>query len=80
MRAKIQKWGNSLAVRIPKVFALDAQLENNSVVEVLLVDGRIVIKPIRSPRWTLEELLAGVTNNNIHQEIDSGEAVGNEAW
>jgi len=80
MRTKIQKWGNSLALRIPKAFALDAQLENNSVVEILLVDGRIVIKPILTPQWTLDDLLAGVTNENVHQEIESGEAVGNEAW
>ncbi|MBU0511819.1 MAG: AbrB/MazE/SpoVT family DNA-binding domain-containing protein [Chloroflexi bacterium] len=80
MRTKVQKWGNSLALRIPKAFALDAQLENNSVVEVLLIDGRIVVKPIPRQQWSLEQLLSGVTSHNIHQEIDTGDAVGNEAW
>ncbi|MHC1773744.1 MAG: AbrB/MazE/SpoVT family DNA-binding domain-containing protein [Flexilinea sp.] len=80
MLTKVQKWGNSLALRIPKAFALDAQLENNSVVEVSLVDGQIVIKLIAAPTWTLEQLLSGVNNNNIHHETDTGNAVGNEVW
>ena len=80
MLTKVQKWGNSLALRIPKAFALDAQLENDSVVEVSLVDGQIVIKPITAPTWTLEQLLSGVNSNNLHHETDTGDAVGNEVW
>ena len=80
MFTKVQKWGNSLALRIPKAFALDAQLKNNSVVEVSLVDGQIVIKPISAPAWSLEQLLSGVTSKNLHHEIDTGDAVGNEGW
>ena len=80
MLTKIQKWGNSLALRIPKTFALDANLENDSTVEISLVDGKIVIKPVSAPQWSLDELLAGINKNNIHQEVDSGEPVGNEVW
>jgi len=80
MLTKVQKWGNSLALRIPKAFALDAQLENNSVVEIALVEGQIVIKPVRAHQWSLEQLLSGVTTENIHQEVDTGDAVGNEVW
>jgi len=80
MLAKVQKWGNSLALRIPRAFALDAQLKNDSVVEVSLVDGQIVIKPIQSPAYTLEQLLSGVNNSNLHHETDTGNAVGNEVW
>ena len=80
MLTKVQKWGNSLALRIPKAFALDAQLENDSVVEVSLVDGQIVIKPVSTPNWTLEQLLAGVNSDNLHHETDTGDAVGNEVW
>jgi antitoxin MazE len=80
MLTKVQKWGNSLALRIPKAFALDAKLENNTLVEVSLVDGQIVIKPVSTPAWTLEQLLSGVNKGNIHREIDSGEAMGNETW
>lgn len=80
MLTKVQKWGNSLALRIPKTFALDAQIENDSIVEVSFVDGQIVVKPIITPKWTLEQLLAGVNTDNIHHETDTGFAVGNEAW
>ena len=83
MLTKVQKWGNSLALRIPTTFAHDAQLKNDSMVEVSLIDGRIVIKPVaeRSERrWTLEHLLAGVTPHNLHIETDTGGAVGHEAW
>jgi len=80
MLTKVQKWGNSLALRIPKAFAIDAQLENNSLVEVSLVDGQIVITPVAAPTWTLEQLLSGVNNNNLHHETDTGNAVGNEVW
>lgn len=80
MLTKVQKWGNSLALRIPKAFAIDAQLENNSVVEVSLVEGRIVVKPVSPKHWSLEQLLSGVTSDNIHQEIDTGDVVGNEVW
>lgn len=80
MLTKIQKWGNSLALRIPKTFALDANLENDSTVEISLVDGKIVVKPVSAPQWSLDELLAGINKNNIHHEVDSGEPVGNEVW
>jgi antitoxin MazE len=80
MLTKVQKWGNSLALRIPKAFALDAQLENDSVVEVTLVDGQIIVKPMPVPPWTLEQLLSGVNNANLHHETDTGLPVGNEIW
>jgi antitoxin MazE len=80
MLTKIQKWGNSLALRIPKAFALDVQLENDSIVEVSLVDGQIVIKPVITPNWTLDQLLEGVNSENMHQETDTGHATGNEIW
>lgn len=80
MLTKVQKWGNSLALRIPKAFALDAQLENNSVVEVSLIDGQIVIKPVSMPAWTLVQLLSGINSENIHRETETGVAVGNEVW
>lgn len=80
MLTKIQKWGNSLALRIPKAFAIDAQLENDSFVEISLVEGQIVIKPVPKTNWTLEELLEGVNENNLHQEVDTGSPIGNEVW
>jgi antitoxin MazE len=80
MLTKVQKWGNSLALRIPKAFARDAQLENDSLVEISLVEGQIIVTPVEAPGWTLDELLAGITRKNVHSEVDTGTALGNEAW
>jgi antitoxin MazE len=80
MLTKVQKWGNSLALRIPKAFALDAQLENDSFVDISIVEGQIIITPVVAPNWTLEELLAGINKNNLHNEVDTGFAIGNEVW
>ncbi len=80
MLTKVQKWGNSLAVRILKAFSADARLENNMLVEILLVDGQIVVKPLSNTRCTLKTLLAGVNPNYLHHETDTGIAIGNEAW
>ncbi len=80
MITKIQKWGNSLAVRIPKVIAADIHLENNTLVEISFVDGQILVKPVARPAWTLEHLLAGVNPDNIHHETDTSGPVGKEAW
>ena len=80
MRTKVQKWGNSLALRIPKVFAGDVQLQNDSLVEINIVEGRIIITPVKPPSWTLEELLAGINKKSIHREVDTGSILGNEVW
>lgn len=80
MVTKVQKWGNSLALRIPKAFAVEAQLENDSFVEISFVKGQIIITPVPTPIWTMDELLAGVTEDNLHNEVDTGFAVGNEVW
>lgn len=79
MRTRVQKWGNSLAVRIPKPFAQGAGLQPCSEVEVSLEKGEVRLAPVR-PRWTLRTLLAGVTKKNLHAEVDSGRAIGREAW
>jgi len=80
MLAKVQKWGNSLALRIPRAFANEAQLENDSLVEITLVEGQIVVTPVVAAGWTLEGLLEGITPANLHGEVDTGPAAGNEAW
>jgi antitoxin MazE len=80
MITKVQKWGHSLALRIPKAFAADARLENDTLVEMSVVDGQIVVKPIAGSAWTLEQLLAGIHSGNIHGEVESGSPVGKEAW
>ncbi len=80
MKARVQKWGNSLALRIPKSFAADAQLEQDALVEMSLVDGKLVVCALVRKQASLEQLLAGVTEENRHGEWDMGPAVGGEAW
>ncbi len=80
MRSKIQQWGNSLALRIPKPFAEEAGLSRHSAVELSVVDGKLLVFPIEEPKPTLDELLSGVTEDNLHSEIDTGPAIGREVW
>ncbi len=80
MLVKVQKWGNSLAVRIPKALAEEAGLEVGNEVELRAVDGQLRVAPTQEPRYTLEELVSQITPENRHGEIDWGPPVGNEVW
>jgi antitoxin MazE len=80
MNATIQKWGNSLAMRIPKAVARDVHLETGCVVNLAVRDGRVIIEPARKAKYQLDELLKGVSKKNIHRSVDTGPAVGREAW
>jgi antitoxin MazE len=80
MRTQIQKWGNSLALRIPKSFATESNIAEGSVVNLSVVEGKLIIEPASEPTYTLDELLAGVTKGNIHAEVDTGSPVGKEVW
>jgi len=66
MKTRIQKWGNSLAVRIPKSFAEELGFEDSSPAEMSLEDGALVVKPDRDRAWDLDALLAAVTDENVH--------------
>ena len=80
MHTKVQRWGNSLAVRIPKAFAQGMGLDESSDVEISLRDGDLVISPKPPASYTLEQLLEGITPENVHEEISTGPNVGAEAW
>jgi antitoxin MazE len=80
MRTRVKKWGNSLALRIPRSFAREVGLEQDSSVEVSVAGGKLVIEPVAQSKWTLERLLAQVTDDNLHREVDTGPAVGSETW
>jgi len=79
MLTTIQRWGNSLAVRIPKPFALQTDLGENSEVDISLEGDRIVVSPAVK-EWKLDDLLAGITARNAHKEISWGDRAGAEAW
>lgn len=80
MQSKVQKWGNSLALRIPKSFAAEIGLADESTVELSLVEGTLVITPLTLPPYALDALLAGITTDNIHREQDFGTPEGHEVW
>lgn len=80
METKVKKWGNSLALRIPKPLAMEIGVDEDSPVELSLVDGTLVIVPIDERELTLDALLAEVTEDNVHDEVDTGPVVGHETW
>ena len=80
MKVQVQKWGNSLALRIPKSFAVESNIGQGSTVEVSLENGRIIVFPIAEPEFALDEMLAQITAENLHGEIDTGNSVGQETW
>ena len=80
MLAKVQRWGNSLAIRIPRSFAIEAGFENDSTVNMQLDEGKLIVETARPSAYLLEELLAQVTDENVHEEYDWGKAVGKEIW
>jgi antitoxin MazE len=80
METRIKKWGNSLALRIPKALAEEAGLAYQVPVELSLVEGKLVIARIERSRPDLETLLAQVTEDNLHAEADVGPPAGLEAW
>ncbi|MDQ3633505.1 MAG: AbrB/MazE/SpoVT family DNA-binding domain-containing protein [Acidobacteriota bacterium] len=77
MKVQIQKWGNSLALRIPKSFAVETDISSGSTVDITIENGQINLKPMKKEE-TLEELLEGITEENLHTEIDFGKAEGKE--
>lgn len=74
---QVQKWGNSLGIRIPKALAQKAGLEEGAEVDMDVENGCLVIKP-KGP--VLEELLQQITSENLHGEIATGAATGEESW
>jgi antitoxin MazE len=80
MITAVQKWGNSLALRIPKAFADETQLHEGATVDFTLQDGNLVIIPVRKQTFTLEALLKDIQPDNQHEPIETGDAVGREIW
>ncbi len=80
MQTTIRKWGNSLGLRIPKAFAEEAGVSAGSEVILAIIEGGLVIRPAHPRKYALDELLCRVTDENRHDEFDSGSPVGREAW
>lgn len=80
MKTRIGKWGNSLALRIPQPVAAQVGLSFDAAVELTPRGEELIISVIKQPRTQLDDLLTGITENNLHGEVDSGPSVGGEAW
>jgi antitoxin MazE len=79
MKATIHKWGNSLAVRIPKNITKDTGVSEGSNIDIIVENGNIVLSP-RKKEYSLKELLKKITVENIHSEISTGDQTGGEIW
>jgi len=80
MLAKAQKWGNSLAVRLPKSVAEECGIVADSPIEIVRQDDHIIIRPVQRRTFSLGNLLADVTEENRHSEVETGKPVGKEIW
>lgn len=78
MQVRVQKWGNSLAVRIPKPLAEDADVKEGTVLNLVVSEGKVVATPVERKKLSLRQLLAKVTRKNLHAEVDFGPSVGRE--
>jgi antitoxin MazE len=78
MHAKIRKWGNSLAIRIPRGFARDTGLDDGARVDISLREGAIVVQPEDDRLYCFAEMLKSITNRNLHAVVDTGRPVGKE--
>lgn len=80
MNATIRKWGNSLALRIPRALARDIHLYQGSVVDLAVLEGKMVVKPRNQRRDSLSRLIRGVSRRNRHSEHVWGGPAGSETW
>lgn len=76
METRIEQWGNGVALPIPQPLAKQMGLTADTAVSLEIRDGRLSVGPVGEPRFTLEELLAGITEDNLHGEVATGPAVG----
>ena len=84
MKVRFLKWGNSLALRVPKAFAQELGVSVGKPANMVIRDGKLVVeiaKPNRRRRrYTLDQLVAGITAKNRHRELEWGPPIGNEVW
>jgi antitoxin MazE len=79
MRTKVQRWGNSLGVRIPRSVAAEARVAAGSTVSIAAERGGFMVRRVRDRRHRLDDLLEQITDENIHDEVATGAPVGREA-
>lgn len=80
MQVHVQKWDNRLVIPIPDSLALHANIKGGSMIDLSVVDGKFILAPVSESEYTLSQLLAEVTDQNLHSEVNTGNAVGRESW
>jgi antitoxin MazE len=81
MIGKIQKWGNSQGIRIPKQLLAIASLREDDEVELIAEYDRIIIKRLRERKnYTIQELFAGYKSEYVPGEVEWGPPAGREEW
>ena len=80
MKTTVKKWGNSAAVRIPSAVMEAADMRVEDVVDVSEEEGRIIVKRVQSKNYDLDDLLNGITKQNLHEPVDFGSSQGKEIW
>ena len=80
MVTKVQKWGNSLGLRLPKKLADDLEMATGTEVDIVIEKGRLVLTLVRRKKLKLEDLLAKVKSGSVHHEVDMGDRRGGENW
>jgi antitoxin component of MazEF toxin-antitoxin module len=80
-RIQIQKWNNSLGINIPQLIASEMSLREGLFMNIHEKDNKIIIEPVKSEfLYNLTDMLSNITENNIHQSIDTGIPIGKEVW
>ena len=80
MRVTVKKWGNSASVRIPAAIMEAAHLELDQELDIREEGGVVILTPARYVKYDLDDLIAGITEENKHDLVDWGEPVGKEVW
>jgi antitoxin MazE len=78
MQTYVTKWGNSLAIRLPKALVSEIGLAEGSSVELRIDEDRLIIEPRK--HYKLAELVRGITERNCHAAVDDGPSKGSEQW
>ncbi|MBS4030634.1 MAG: AbrB/MazE/SpoVT family DNA-binding domain-containing protein [Clostridiales bacterium] len=80
MRVKVQKWGNSIALRIPKSFANQTSIKLGSSVDLSIHDGKLIIEPINQEEYNFKTLISEIKESNLHKEYFNDKPKGREIW
>lgn len=80
MSTTVQKWGNSLGIRIPKIYANKLKIKRGDLVNIEVEDEKLVIKPEHGKKHGLKDLVSKINDDNVHNAIDFGTPAGKEIW